>query len=76
MTQAASKEIRTKYEESRLETDEAVVRKLLGESQEAAEFIRSFVVQAKLNERGNYEIKPDSKHGDIIMQDPSEAERK
>jgi hypothetical protein len=31
-----------------------VVRKLLGESQEAAEFIRSFVVQAKLNERGNY----------------------
>mmetsp|Transcript_22647 Transcript_22647/g.57975 ORF Transcript_22647/g.57975 Transcript_22647/m.57975 type:complete len:103 (-) Transcript_22647:120-428(-) len=76
MTQAATQEIRTKFEQSRHETDEGAVRKLLDDGREASEFIQSFVVQGKLNERGNYEIKVESQHGDIVMQDPSDAERK
>lgn len=54
MTQAATQEIRTKFEQSRHETDEGAVRKLLDDGREASEFIQSFVVQGKLNERGNY----------------------
>ena len=35
-------------------SDTAAVKKLLAEGQEAASFIKTFVVQAKLNERGNF----------------------
>jgi len=35
-------------------SDSGAVKKLLAEGEEAAEFIKSFVVQAKLNERGNF----------------------
>ena len=34
--------------------DGAAVKKLLAEGEEAASFIKTFVVQAKLNERGNF----------------------
>lgn len=35
-------------------SDQAAQTKLLNEGEEAATFIRTFVVQAKLNERGNF----------------------
>ena len=35
-------------------TDTTELEKLLAEGNEAADFIRTYVVQAKLNERGNY----------------------
>ena len=35
-------------------SDTAAVKKLLAEGEEAASFIKTFVVQAKLNERGNF----------------------
>ena len=34
--------------------DSGAVKKLLAEGEEAASFIKTFVVQAKLNDRGNY----------------------
>ena len=36
------------------ERDPGRIQQLLAEGREAADFIRTFVVQAKLNERGNY----------------------
>ena len=35
-------------------TESGVLKKLLLEGEEAASFIKSFVVQAKLNDRGNF----------------------
>lgn len=35
-------------------SDTVAVKKLLAEGEEAASFIRTFVVQAKLNVRGNF----------------------
>ena len=35
-------------------SDSGAVKKLLAEGAEAADFIRTFVVQAKLNDRGNF----------------------
>ena len=35
-------------------SDTAAVKKLLAEGEEAANFIKTFVVQAKLNKRGNF----------------------
>lgn len=35
-------------------SDTAAINKLLADGEEAASFIRTFVVQAKLNDRGNF----------------------
>lgn len=35
-------------------TDPVAITKLVAEGEEAASFIKTFVVQAKLNERGNF----------------------
>ena len=35
-------------------SDPTAVKKLIAEGEEAASFIKSFVVQAKLNDRGNF----------------------
>ena len=48
-------------QESASVTDPQEVDRLCGEAHEAAEFLKSFVVQAALNERGNFgEYKHDS----------------
>lgn len=40
------------------EADPAAVLRLCQEGEEAADFIRTYVVQARLNERGNYGVLP------------------
>eukprot|EP00899_Mesostigma_viride_P027999 jgi/Mesvir1/8384/Mv12629-RA.1 len=56
MQNAATAEIRRHFDESRNETDAAKVSGLLAQAAEAAEFLKSNVIQAALNERGNYEM--------------------
>ena len=40
------------------EADPTAVARLCAEGEEAADFIRTYVVQARLNERGNYGDRP------------------
>ena len=40
------------------EADPSAVARLCAEGEEAADFIRTYVVQARLNERGNYGARP------------------
>lgn len=62
MQQNARREIRSKFQASAAEQDHGRLKQLLGEGREAADFIRTFVVQAKLNKRGNYEMKVEKHH--------------
>jgi complex III assembly factor LYRM7 len=54
MQTGAVKEIRDNFKKNRDITDPEEVKKLVGACYEAADFLSTFVVQAKLNERGNY----------------------
>ena len=46
--------LRSEFEKNRHVTDENEVERLLSEGHDAAEFLKLNVVQAKLNDRGNY----------------------
>ncbi|WZN58949.1 mitochondrial zinc maintenance protein [Chloropicon roscoffensis] len=53
---AAKKEIRQKFEDSRGMSDEKARSDLIYEAYDAAEFIKTHVVQAELNEEGHYKM--------------------
>mmetsp|Transcript_1520 Transcript_1520/g.3334 ORF Transcript_1520/g.3334 Transcript_1520/m.3334 type:complete len:105 (-) Transcript_1520:89-403(-) len=59
---AAKGEIRNKFDDSKEETDGEKLKSLVSEAYDAADFIRQHVVQAALNEEGNYEIKVGQHH--------------
>ncbi|EFN51348.1 hypothetical protein CHLNCDRAFT_141064 [Chlorella variabilis] len=62
MLSAAQQEIRAKFEESRHVSDPAQRQQLLQEGSEAADFIRTSIVQAASNERGAFEMKIGEDH--------------
>ncbi|XP_027098784.1 mitochondrial zinc maintenance protein 1, mitochondrial [Coffea eugenioides] len=72
MLRESAAEARKKFEENRHVTSEAEVRRLLEEAREASQFISTMIVQAKLNERGGYEVKLDKQHADATLELPSE----
>ncbi|KAG6547022.1 hypothetical protein Mapa_011639 [Marchantia paleacea] len=55
-------QIRQEFEANRHVTDEAMLSELLAQGREAVDFIALNVVQAKLNDRGNYEMKLEKEH--------------
>ncbi|KAK6940984.1 Complex 1 LYR protein domain [Dillenia turbinata] len=65
-------EVRKKFEENRNVTSEAEIQKLLEEAREASHFISNMIVQARLNSRGGYEVKPDKEHAGATLEVPSE----
>ncbi|CAA6662044.1 unnamed protein product [Spirodela intermedia] len=48
------------------------VRKKFEENREAAQFISTMIVQAKLNSRGGFEVKPSKEHAGATLEIPSE----
>ncbi|CAH2063038.1 unnamed protein product [Thlaspi arvense] len=54
MLKASAFEIRKKFEENRHVVSDSDIPRLLEEAREAAQFISTMIVQAKLNERGGY----------------------
>jgi len=74
MLSEARREIRSKFEASRLETNPEVINQQLAEAQEAAVFIREFVVQGVLNEEGNFAVKLEEQHADKVMSQEEKAE--
>lgn len=69
MIQNSKLELRSKFEANRRVADSGAVKKLLAEGEEAASFIKTFVVQAKLNDRGNYEMKVQPHHADATAEE-------
>ncbi|GBG77595.1 hypothetical protein CBR_g24042 [Chara braunii] len=66
----ALREIRSGFEKSRHVADVQVVDRLLAEANEAADFIRTQLVQVKMNERGNFEMDVDGtgKGGAVVAE--------
>ncbi|KAE8676703.1 peter Pan-like protein-like isoform X1 [Hibiscus syriacus] len=72
MFNASAVEIRQKFDVNRHVTSEPEIRRLLEEAREASQFISTMIVQAKLNERGGYEVKPSKEHVGATLEIPSE----
>ncbi|KAB2616263.1 mitochondrial zinc maintenance protein 1 [Pyrus ussuriensis x Pyrus communis] len=72
MLNGAAAEVRKKFEESRHVTSDAEIQSLLEQAGEASRFISEMIVQAKLNSRGGYEVKPDKDHAGATLEVPSE----
>ncbi|KAG4133254.1 hypothetical protein ERO13_D08G085400v2 [Gossypium hirsutum] len=72
MLNASAVEVRQKFEANRHVTSEPEIQKFLEEAREASHFISTMIVQAKLNERGGYEVKPSKEHAGATLEIPSE----
>ncbi|KAL3699927.1 hypothetical protein R1sor_017949 [Riccia sorocarpa] len=59
---ASAVQIRQEFEANRHVNDEKTVSELIAQAREAVDFIGLNVVQAKLNDRGNYEMKLAKEH--------------
>ncbi|XP_024384033.1 mitochondrial zinc maintenance protein 1, mitochondrial [Physcomitrium patens] len=62
MLAASAKQIRDEFEGHRNVGAGEELDKLVTKAREAVEFMKVNIVQAKLNERGNYEVKLKSEH--------------
>ncbi|XP_057963891.1 mitochondrial zinc maintenance protein 1, mitochondrial [Malania oleifera] len=72
MLKGSAAEIRKKFEENRNVTSQTDIQRLLDEAREASHFISTMIVQAKLNSRGGYELKPSKEHAGATLEIPSE----
>lgn len=72
MLEGSAAEVRKRFEENRHVTSDTEIQRLLGEAGEASEFISTMIVQAKLNSRGGYEVKPGKEHAGATLEIPSE----
>ncbi|XP_073292143.1 mitochondrial zinc maintenance protein 1, mitochondrial [Primulina huaijiensis] len=72
MLRESAAEVRKKFEENRHVTSAADLQRLLEEAREASHFISNMIVQAKLNDRGGYEVKPEKDHAGATLEIPSE----
>ncbi|KAJ4829790.1 hypothetical protein Tsubulata_050529 [Turnera subulata] len=72
MLNASAMEVRKKFEENRGVSSETQIQKLLEEAREASHFISTMIVQAKLNDRGGYEVKASPEHAGATLELPSE----
>lgn len=73
---ASRKELRARFDDSRAtlaggggQQHQEQIDQALADAAEAADFLRTFVVQAKLNERGNYEMKLEPHHADAVAEE-------
>ncbi|KAL0371453.1 UNVERIFIED_CONTAM: hypothetical protein Sangu_0463400 [Sesamum angustifolium] len=72
MLRESAVEVRKKFEENRTITSPTDLNRLLEEAREASHFISNMIVQAKLNDRGGYEVKPGKDHAGATLEVPSE----
>eukprot|EP00898_Chlorokybus_atmophyticus_P008328 jgi/Chlat1/8497/Chrsp80S07892 len=77
MKEAAQREARTLFASRRGETDPERVRANLDEGREAAAFIEQNIVQAPLNDRGNYEVqlRPEVMQDGIVLEEVAPKSR-
>eukprot|EP01025_Chloroclados_australasicus_P034899 TRINITY_DN35627_c0_g2_i1.p4 TRINITY_DN35627_c0_g2~~TRINITY_DN35627_c0_g2_i1.p4 ORF type:complete len:126 (-),score=9.30 TRINITY_DN35627_c0_g2_i1:115-459(-) len=69
------KRIREAFDTYSTETDSAKIQQLLQDARDAADFLRTSIVQAPLNERGSYELNITddtlNEGGNYVFQSPS-----
>lgn len=72
---AAFQEIRSNFRMHDTVTDPTKIDVLLAEGREAATFLQTFVVQGRLNDRGNYAIKDIPDHDAVHIHSPQAASK-
>ncbi|KAL1197848.1 hypothetical protein V5N11_027493 [Cardamine amara subsp. amara] len=72
MLKASASEIRKKFEENRHVASNSDIPRLLEEARDTVQFISTKIVQAKINERGGYEMKASQEHAGFTLELPSE----
>uniref|UniRef100_A0A0D6RA76 Complex 1 LYR protein domain-containing protein n=1 Tax=Araucaria cunninghamii TaxID=56994 RepID=A0A0D6RA76_ARACU len=68
----SAKEIRSQFEQNRAVSSPTEIQKLLEQARETADFLTTMVVQARLTDRGTYEMKLDKHHEGATLDVPSE----
>eukprot|EP00250_Pteridium_aquilinum_P004154 c14386_g1_i1 orf=108-422(+) len=71
MLKESRSQIRSSFDENRGVSDPARLDQLFLEGQEAIHVFTNLIVQGKLNERGNFEIKPGMEHMGGTLEVPS-----
>jgi len=69
MQTGALTEARSKFKECVGQEDQDEIEKAIAEAYEAAEFIKTFVVQAKLNDRGNFAMQVEPHHAETSAEE-------
>lgn len=72
MLKASAMEVRSKFEENRSVNSDSDIQKLIEDAREASNFISTMIVQARLNDRGGYEVKLNKEHAGATLEIPSE----
>jgi hypothetical protein len=68
MIAAAKSEIRSHIEKSRGVQDESQVQELQAQGREAAEFLRTSIMQSSPNERGNWQVELNQEHAGRVVE--------
>lgn len=68
MLVAAQREIRQQFEQNKDVSDPTQITELLAAGNETAEFIATSIVQAKVNDRGHYEVALEDRHADADLE--------
>lgn len=76
MLKLSRTQIRDSFDQNRHVSDPSLLDQLFVEGQEAIHVFTNDIVQAKLNERGNYELKPGMEHAGSTLEVPSPEGRK
>lgn len=66
---ASRVELRSKFAEGAAVTDASEIARLVADAREAADFLRTYVVQAALNERGNYRMTVQPHQADTVAEE-------
>ena len=74
MLQQSVAEIKSHFRKNAHLTDPDAIQHALKDGQEAADFIKTYIIQGVLNERGNYVVKPQTSLKEIHLRDPHDIE--
>ncbi|BDA43747.1 probable mitochondrial zinc maintenance protein 1, mitochondrial [Coccomyxa sp. Obi] len=69
MLASARQEVRTRFQSAAGVTDPDEIDKLCAEGRDAAQFLTQYVVQAKLNERGNFAMAVEPHHTETVAEE-------
>ncbi|EIE19322.1 hypothetical protein COCSUDRAFT_34269 [Coccomyxa subellipsoidea C-169] len=69
MLTSAKQEVRARFQSAAGVTEPKEIEKLCAEGRDAAQFLTQYVVQAKLNDRGNFAMIVEPHHTDTVAEE-------
>ncbi|KAK9914943.1 hypothetical protein WJX75_002676 [Coccomyxa subellipsoidea] len=69
MLSSARQEVRTRFKSAAGVTEPEEIEKLCAEGRDAANFLGQYVVQAQLNERGNFAMSVEPHHTETVAEE-------